>query len=265
MWLPMLTKGTGICRALENNIHIVSSMVVHAVVGVFFITGTHKPIPHESTMGLDITVDEGMSSGAEARVSGVSEPHENAVGESVNNPGIPGEPFSSELSLLPPGNTSKPAKMSLAMSSSNWTSQELSVTQQSDKNSGALPSYEFVQYSKKDSLHSDPEIVGLFEKYVPDNVIGSVVDQFAECWTIPSDVKSDGNVVRINLALDENGKVTTAAIADTYLYDHSQSFRALADSALRAVYKCSPLAGLKEADYSLWNEVVLTFDPRHTS
>ncbi|MFV9838648.1 MAG: hypothetical protein AB8U44_01305 [Aaplasma endosymbiont of Hyalomma asiaticum] len=262
----MFAKGTGVCRALENNIHIVSSVVVHVVVGVFFVTGTHRPLSQEAIRNDGLAAGTVVPLPLEDSIQKTSAAvAREDIKKTTDDPNGHNSESTTTFPLLPPGSTEKSAKMSLAMSNSNWANQELAAVPQSIENGQTSQFYEFLHYGKKGSSHSDTEIIGLSEKYIPDNVVGSVVEQFAKCWTIPSDAESDGNIVRINLVLDQNGKVKTAVIADTYLYDHNQSFRALADSALRAVYKCSPLVKLREIDYSLWNEVILTFDPRHAS
>ena len=265
MWLPMLTKGTGVRRALESNIHIASSVAMHVVIGVFFVTGTHRPLSQEAMKHDGFVASEVIPSPSGDRVLETSAVVARDVTKPTDSTNGHDSKSAATFSLMPPGSTDKSAKMSLAMSSNNWTNQEFAAVPHSIGNVQSSQFYEFVRYSKKGSSHSNAEIIGLSEKYIPDNVVGSVVEQFSKCWTIPSNAESDGNIVRINLVLDQDGKVTTADIADMYLYDHNQSFRALADSALRAVYKCSPLVKLREVDYSLWNEVVLTFDPRHVS
>ncbi|ANC34454.1 hypothetical protein P029_03760 [Anaplasma phagocytophilum str. Norway variant2] len=69
----------------------------------------------------------------------------------------------------------------------------------------------------------------------------------------------------IKLAMVPSGKVTTATISDTILYDNDPLYRALSDSALRAVHKCNPIKELRGTDYSIWNEIVLTFNPQQIS
>jgi hypothetical protein len=45
-------------------------------------------------------------------------------------------------------------------------------------------------------------------------------------------------------------------------YTSEPFFRAAADSALRAVFKCSPLKNLPPEKYGSWREMELNFDPQ---
>ena len=94
-------------------------------------------------------------------------------------------------------------------------------------------------------------------------IANSIRSRFVECWTVPAGAKDVENmVVKVGVVLAPSGKVVRAGITDTHLYNSNPFFRAVADSALRAVYKCSPLTGLSRSDYNLWHEIVLTFNPK---
>ncbi len=94
-------------------------------------------------------------------------------------------------------------------------------------------------------------------------IANSIRSRFVECWTVPAGAKDVENmVVKVGVVLAPSGKVVRAGITDTHLYNSNPFFRAVADSALRAVYKCSPLMGLNRNDYNLWHEIVLTFNPK---
>ena len=94
--------------------------------------------------------------------------------------------------------------------------------------------------------------------------IGSIIkDQLAQCWSPPAAV-SDGAslkpIVRVSLLPD--GTVTgSPSIANE---QSSPAFRAMADSALRAVRKCSPfkIPAQFAPFYNDWKDWTVTFDPK---
>ncbi|MGN7678551.1 MAG: cell envelope integrity protein TolA [Anaplasma sp.] len=94
-------------------------------------------------------------------------------------------------------------------------------------------------------------------------IVSTIKSRFVECWTVPAGAKDiEDIVVKVNLVLAPSGKVIRANVVDTRMYNRDPFFRAMADSALRAVYKCSPLSELKTTSYNLWREIVLTFNPK---
>ncbi|MCU7612453.1 hypothetical protein OC187_02665 [Anaplasma capra] len=113
-------------------------------------------------------------------------------------------------------------------------------------------------------MSSKPSKVGYDEKHeLAVKIANSIKNKFVRCWTVPAGAKDvESMVVRVSLVLAPSGKVVRAGISDTHLYNSNPFFRAVADSALRAVYKCSPITGLSRDEYNLWKEVVLTFNPR---
>ncbi|QXK92579.1 hypothetical protein HUN61_00875 [Neoehrlichia mikurensis] len=106
-------------------------------------------------------------------------------------------------------------------------------------------------------------------KYDKDNpisitILDAIRSKFIKCWTIPAGAKNIGNLqIIINVTLSLEGKVITAEVSDQYSYNNDHFFRAIADSALRAVYKCSPLIGLSKKHYHIWHNISLNFDPQH--
>lgn len=89
--------------------------------------------------------------------------------------------------------------------------------------------------------------------------------QFVKCWRVPAGAKNDYELkVHVNVELRADGTVINAKLApgDLMRYNGDTFFRGAADSAIRAVYKCSPLKNLPADKYSTWREMELTFDPR---
>lgn len=89
--------------------------------------------------------------------------------------------------------------------------------------------------------------------------------QFVKCWRVPAGAKNDYELkVHVNVQLRPDGSVVSAEVAggDMIRYNTDNFFRGAADSAIRAVYKCSPLKNLPADKYSTWKDMELTFDPR---
>ena len=70
-------------------------------------------------------------------------------------------------------------------------------------------------------------------------------------------------VVKIPIVLQPDGEVTAAQIVDRarMLRPGEEFFRAMAESAQRAVLRASPLRNLPPEQYSQWREITFTFRP----
>ena len=93
----------------------------------------------------------------------------------------------------------------------------------------------------------------------------AIRSQFVQCWRMPAGAKAGESLaVRIKVEVLEDGTVKTAAISSDQQsrYGSDTYFRAAADSALRAVHKCSPLKNLPQDKFKSWSEMELTFDPK---
>ena len=94
--------------------------------------------------------------------------------------------------------------------------------------------------------------------------IDSIRNQFVQCWTLPYGAKDAYKLkVILHLTLDIDGNVTNVDLLDKQKYKKNQFFRAMADSAIRAVHKCSPIVGLPKEQFSEWEQMELHFDPQH--
>lgn len=93
----------------------------------------------------------------------------------------------------------------------------------------------------------------------------AIRSQFLVCWTMPSGAKNAHTLaVKVKVTLNQDGSVMTAEIASDQMgrYSSDTFFRAAADSAVRAVHKCSPLKNLPPDKYGSWREMELNFDPQ---
>ncbi len=92
----------------------------------------------------------------------------------------------------------------------------------------------------------------------------SIRNQFQSCWYPPAGAKDAANLlIDLHVELTEDGTVTKVEFTgDNSRYNSDSFFRAAADSAMRAVQKCSPLKNLPPEKYGNWREMDLTFDPK---
>lgn len=104
-----------------------------------------------------------------------------------------------------------------------------------------------------------------FTKELPlsADIITAIKTQFIRCWVVPIGLQDlEHFSIVISLNLDQKGNILNAAVLKDAKYISHPTYQALADSALRAVYRCSPLKGLPLSHYLEWKEMELTFDPK---
>jgi len=89
--------------------------------------------------------------------------------------------------------------------------------------------------------------------------------QLEGCWNVPIGARNAADmVVDVNLVVGPDKIVKQSSIVDKARYNNDSFFRAMADSAIRAVHApaCSPLA-LPEGKYDMWKNIIFTFNPRN--
>lgn len=93
--------------------------------------------------------------------------------------------------------------------------------------------------------------------------IDAIRQQFIQCWNIPAGAKDAHNlIVVLDVRLAKDGGVISVDLAsDTGRYYSDPFFRAAADSAMRAVQRCSPIKNLSPDKYDSWKYLQLSFDP----
>jgi hypothetical protein len=112
--------------------------------------------------------------------------------------------------------------------------------------------------TKSDAPYNDALPLSISEK---DAIRG----QFIPCWTMPAGAKDAHSLaVRVKVQLQADGTVLDAQVAPDQLarYNSDTFFRAAADSAVRAVHKCSPLKNLPADKYGTWKDTEINFDPQ---
>ncbi|MDB1135054.1 cell envelope integrity protein TolA [Candidatus Anaplasma sp. TIGMIC] len=255
----MFGAGWSIRSTLRNNVHVVSSLLVHAVMCVFLVVHT-SPV---RSSGTGLNCPDGCPSGrggpADCRNADLTKESGDALSEDTN------VRLGQASGLMPPGISSyNPARMSLARSHSDSLHdglEQADVVAHAERTEGT--EIGGPRPNRRKARHS-ARVVGTREKDtgISGKVMNAVVSHFASCWTLPSVMShAEDSVVKINVALGPDGTVIKANVADELLYGQNPFFRAVADSALRAVHRCSPVSDLVNTDFSLWNEMVVTFEP----
>lgn len=98
--------------------------------------------------------------------------------------------------------------------------------------------------------------------HISATIIESIRGQFLNCWTIPSGgVDLEFMTVSVLVSLDINANVKSIKLLDEKRYKKNSYYTVMAESVVRAIYKCSPLHGLKSESYKDWKEIEMIFDP----
>ena len=88
--------------------------------------------------------------------------------------------------------------------------------------------------------------------------------QLEQCWVVPVGARDvHSTVVEIRLRITRDRHIQSAEIVDKARYNRDSFYRALADSALRALRNpaCSPLR-LPPDKYDQWKTITVRFNPR---
>jgi hypothetical protein len=93
--------------------------------------------------------------------------------------------------------------------------------------------------------------------------IDAIRYQIEQCWSVPAGARDAHDlVIRIHISLRPDGSLKgPPEILDREKMGDS-FFRAAAESATRAVQRCTPLKNLPTTKYERWQEITLTFNPR---
>ncbi len=108
-----------------------------------------------------------------------------------------------------------------------------------------------------------------FAEYMTQNELSSLTNQLVGCWEIPIGAKDVNNMlVKVRIWANADRSVRKVEIADQWRMGNDPAFRALAESARRAVYhpNCSPL-DLPVNKYEVWKDqyIEVPFDPSNVT
>jgi hypothetical protein len=92
--------------------------------------------------------------------------------------------------------------------------------------------------------------------------IGSIKQQIERCWNVPVGVRGiETMIVKLRIRMSPDGRVSSVATEDRIRTLSDPSFRAVAESAERAVRQCSPLR-LPPEKFQAWRDMIVTFHPK---
>lgn len=95
--------------------------------------------------------------------------------------------------------------------------------------------------------------------------IDAIAGRLRACWNLdPGAQGIKDMIIEVRVFLNKDGSVRDAKILDTSRYNSDRAFRAVADSARRAVFVCEPYAifANRYADkYDMWKTMLLRFNP----
>ncbi|MBC6686515.1 hypothetical protein H9I48_04720 [Wolbachia pipientis] len=112
----------------------------------------------------------------------------------------------------------------------------------------------------KNEIGNEKSVESKKDELVVTEIINSIRDKLTKCWSIPESIAYKENFnIKINLLLSSQGEIIMADVADSDSYRNNPLFRSIADNAMRAVYKCSPLTSLPTQHHHIWREVTLDF------
>jgi outer membrane biosynthesis protein TonB len=95
----------------------------------------------------------------------------------------------------------------------------------------------------------------------PSLLVASISRQITPCWNIPIAAQGiEGLRAELSIALGPDGSVQSVAATDAARMRTDPVFRAFAESAMRAVQRCSPLE-LPPESYQVWRNIIFNFDP----
>lgn len=95
--------------------------------------------------------------------------------------------------------------------------------------------------------------------------MGAFKAAIERCWSIPAGARDAQNLkVTLLLFLNQNGTLARPPqVVDGARMNRAgeETFRAAAESAMRAVQRCAPYPMLPAQKYEVWREINMTFDP----
>jgi hypothetical protein len=119
---------------------------------------------------------------------------------------------------------------------------------------------------RREGAGRSPDAAGQARTRVGDDGLSfSEVDalrrQIGGCWTLPVGIDGiEDMVVRLRIQVRPDRTVQGVTIEDQARLNRDVTFRAVAESARRAVDRCSPL-NLPSDRYAAWRDIMMNFYP----
>jgi hypothetical protein len=142
-----------------------------------------------------------------------------------------------------------------------------------DKPNDKKEEFDFSSVLKNLTLDDDkaqPEVVDEKANLAPLGLKLTISEQDAlrrqleKCWNVPIGARDIQEMaVEIKMDINPDRTLRQAVILDENRYNRDSFFRAVADSAMRAIYNpaCSPFA-LPPDKYETWKRTIVNFNPR---
>jgi outer membrane biosynthesis protein TonB len=90
--------------------------------------------------------------------------------------------------------------------------------------------------------------------------------QIESCWDVPAGARDAADLaVKVSFSLNRDGSLAHHPVVESDPRAEAAGgpfYRAAAESARRAVLKCTPLTGLPPDSYEYWRDVTLNFNPQ---
>ena len=87
--------------------------------------------------------------------------------------------------------------------------------------------------------------------------------QIEQCWNVPAGARDARDlVIKIQISLKPDGSLKQQPVILGRDRMNDGFFRTAAESARRAVQRCTPLKNLPTSKYDRWQDITLTFNPR---
>ncbi|WP_419234697.1 energy transducer TonB [Rickettsia endosymbiont of Nabis limbatus] len=122
------------------------------------------------------------------------------------------------------------------------------------------------KYKRSEQVDNKKEAKGVYTEGLPlsDSESSLIKRQIERHWNnIPAGARGNNKVkIILSITLDKAGNVEQAKVKEKICPNISASVcEALADSAVRAVWKASPIENLDPARFNHWKEINFNFDP----
>ncbi|MFZ4541077.1 MAG: hypothetical protein ACOYNL_04600 [Rickettsiales bacterium] len=180
------------------------------------------------------------------------------------------DPEAEAIKKTPPKEKAKPKAEEKKPPQDDFKKLLDSLSKEAEKNNAVKPAAPAPNKDAKDKVNmaeNKTRSDAPYDESMPLSISekDTIRSQFMVCWTMPAGAKDAHTLAaRVKVTMQADGTVTSAVLAPEQMgrYNSDTFFRAAADSAIRAVHKCSPLKNLPPDKYGSWREMELNFDPQ---
>ena len=119
--------------------------------------------------------------------------------------------------------------------------------------------------TKVNNMGIDGGIGGSYFSDLSISEADAIAGRLRACWNLdPGAMGIEDMIIEIRASLNKDGTVKDVDILDKARYNSDRHFKAVADSAKRAVYICAPYGILSQKyphKYDMWKTMLLRFNP----